>query len=232
MDYKKLHAWDVNPTTAIELQQQLRRQVQEEKLTQEVRLVAGADISFEKYSNIVYAAFVVLDINTVTVVAHASVVTEAQFPYIPGLLSFREAPPLLAAWEKLTVEPDVVMFDGQGIAHPRRLGVASHMGLFLDKPSIGCAKTILVGRYKDLAEEAGSTAALIDRGEKIGVALRTKRKVNPVYISVGHRIELEDAIALTMRTVKGYRIPEPTRQAHLLVNQLRREAGSKEEKVE
>src|SRR5690242_13323340 len=122
MDYKQLHPWNVEPAEAVKIQQQLRTQIKEEKLRKEVRLVAGADISFERFSDIVYAGFVVLDIKTLEVVARATVVTEAKFPYIPGLLSFREAPPLLEAWEKLDVEPDVVMFDGQGIAHPRRLG--------------------------------------------------------------------------------------------------------------
>jgi deoxyribonuclease V len=224
MDYKQLHPWNVEPSEAIKIQQQLRAQIKEEKLTKEVRLVAGADISFERFSDIVYAGFVVLDIKTLEVVARATVVTEAKFPYIPGLLSFREAPPLLEAWQKLDVEPDVVMFDGQGIAHPRRLGIAAHMGLLIDRPSIGCAKTILVGRYQNLGEEAGSTAPLIDRGEQVGVALRTKRKVNPIFISIGNRIDLESGILLALRAGKGYRIPEPTRQAHLLMNELRMKA--------
>src|SRR5207249_6492033 len=180
----------VEPSAAIEIQRELRARVQAEKFTREVRLIAGADISFEKYSETVYAGFVVIDMKTLSVVARSTVVTEARFPYIPGLLSFREAPSLLEAWQKLDVEPDVVMFDGQGIAHPRRLGIAAHMGLLIDRPSIGCAKTILVGRYQDLPEEAGSTAPLLDRGEQIGVALRTKRKVNPVFISIGNRIDL------------------------------------------
>jgi deoxyribonuclease V len=221
MDYQKLHSWDVEPTEAIKIQQHLRSQVREEELTKEIRYVAGADISFERFSDIVYAGFVVLDINTLAVVARSTVVTEAKFPYIPGLLSFREAPPLLEAWQKLDVEPDVVMFDGQGIAHPRRLGIASHMGLLIDRPSIGCAKTILVGRFQNLGEEAGSTAPLIDREEQVGVALRTKRKVKPVYISIGNRIDIVSSISIVIRTLKGYRIPEPTRQAHLLMNELR-----------
>lgn len=228
MDYRKLHPWDVDPAHAIKLQRELSAQVRAEPLNREINYIAGADISFERFSDIVYAGFVVLEMKTLAVVARATVVTEARFPYIPGLLSFREAPPLLEAWQQLDVEPDVVMFDGQGIAHPRRLGIAAHMGLIIDRPAIGCAKTILVGRYSDLGEEAGSTAPLIDRGEPVGVALRTKRKVNPVFISIGHRIDLDSAIALTLRTVKGYRIPEPTRQAHLLMNELRREAKSGE----
>ena len=222
MDYQELHAWNVEPGEAIRIQRELQTQVRVEKLTKPVRLIAGADISFEKYSDTVYAGFVVIDMRTLDVVARATVVTEAKFPYIPGLLSFREAPTLLEAWRKLDVEPDVVMFDGQGIAHPRRLGIAAHMGLCIDRPSIGCAKSILVGRYQDLSEAAGSYVALIDKGEPVGVALRTKDKVNPVFISIGNRIDLESAIKITMSTVKGYRIPEPTRQAHLLVNEMRR----------
>ncbi|MBL8148601.1 MAG: deoxyribonuclease V [Blastocatellia bacterium] len=221
MEYRNLHAWNVTPSEAIQIQKSLASQIREEPLSDNIRYVAGADISFEKFSDIVYAAFVVIDINSLDVVAHSSVVTEAKFPYIPGLFSFRESPPLLQAWKQLTVEPDVVMFDGQGIAHPRRFGIASHMGLIIDRPSIGCAKTILVGKHGAVEEEAGSRTALIDRGEVVGAVVRTKRKVNPVFISVGHRVTLDEATVLALKVTKGYRIPEPTRQAHLLVNKLR-----------
>jgi deoxyribonuclease V len=224
MNYKNLHPWNVSPNEAIEIQKQLAGEVRKETLTTEVKLVAGADISFERFSDTVYAGFVVIDITNFNIVAQASVRTVAQFPYIPGLLSFREAPPLLAAWQQLDLMPDVVMFDGQGIAHPRRLGIAAHMGLIIDCPTIGCAKTLLLGNYETPALAAGSYANLMDGDEQIGVVLRTKRKVKPIFISIGHRIDLASAIYIAMRVVKGYRIPEPTRQAHILVNQLRMKA--------
>jgi deoxyribonuclease V len=227
MDYKELHSWDVSPKEAMEIQNKFRSEVKIQKLTSPVRYVAGADISFEKFSDKVYAGFVVLDIKTLEVVASSAVITETKFPYIPGLFSFRETPPLLEAWKKLDFEPDVVVLDGQGIAHPRRFGLASHIGILIDKPTIGCAKTILVGKYWNLDNTAGSTASIKDKGEEVGIALRTKNKVEPVYISVGHLIDLEDSIKVIMDTVSGYRIPLPTRQAHILVNDLRTKDGKK-----
>lgn len=241
----QLHSWEVTPTEAIALQKQLRDQVRLQPLPDNLQLIAGADISYNKFSDVAYAGIVVLRLPDLTIATQAGVVTTMRFPYVPGLLSFREAPPLLEAWEKLTVRPDVLVLDGQGIAHPRRLGIASHIGLLLDMPTIGCAKSLLVGKYAEPGEQAGSYAPLIDKGETIGVALRTKDRVNPVYISPGHLADLPTAVALTMRTVKGYaadqlsptlfdaqmpppsskskyRIPEPTRLAHLFVNALRR----------
>jgi deoxyribonuclease V len=137
------------------------------------------------------------------------------FPYVPGLLSFREAPITLAACAKLNITPDLVLVDGQGIAHPRRLGLASHLGLFLDRPTIGCAKSRLCGRHFEPAKEAGSHAELLDKEEVIGAALRTKDGVNPIYVSIGHRVDLESAIYWAMQCCRGYRLPEPTRLAHL-----------------
>lgn len=227
MDYKQLHSWNVSPKEAMEIQNNLRSEVKIQKLTSAVRYVAGADISFEKFSNIAYAGFVVIDIKTLEVVATSTVISEIKFPYIPGLFSFREIPPLLEAWGKLDFEPDVVVLDGQGIAHPRRFGLASHIGVLIEKPTIGCAKTILVGKYWNLDNSAGSTASLKDKGEEVGLALRTKNKVEPVYISIGHLIDLEDATKVIMDSVGGYRIPVPTRQAHLLVNELRIKEGKK-----
>ncbi|MBI4850471.1 MAG: deoxyribonuclease V [Acidobacteria bacterium] len=226
MEYQELHSWDVTPTEAVEIQKKLREQVKIQKLSGKVRYIAGADMSFEKFSNIVYAGFVVIDVKTLEVVGSSTIVTEAKFPYISGLFSFREVPPLLEAWKKLDVEPDVVVLDGQGIAHPRRFGLASHIGLIINKPTIGCAKTVLVGKYHDLAPYAGSTAPLMDRGEQIGMALRTQNRVRPVFISVGHLIDLVDALKVIKNTIDKYRIPTPTREAHLLVNRARVDAGA------
>jgi deoxyribonuclease V len=216
-----LHSWDLTPREAIAVQQQLRSLVRIEPLTQEIKTIAGADISFNKFSEVVYAGIVVLSLPDLRIIASAGIRSITKFPYVPGLLSFREAPSLLEAWEKLEIRPDVLMLDGQGIAHPRRLGIASHIGVLLDWPTIGCAKSILVGRHDELALEAGSYSPLLDRGEQVGVALRTKKTVAPVFVSPGHLIDLNSAVDLVLRTVTRYRQPEPTRQAHLLVNQLR-----------
>ncbi|GAB3261451.1 deoxyribonuclease V [Larkinella harenae] len=220
--YQPLHDWTVTPTEAVALQQQLRHQVRIEPLTKPVETIAGCDISFNKFEETVYAGIVVLELATMQVIEEAGVVSSATFPYIPGLLSFREIPSLLEAWAKLKTEPDVVMFDGQGIAHPRRIGIASHGGLFLNRPTFGCAKSVLVGKYDEPASERGAWSPMKHYGETIGAALRTKNRVNPVYVSPGHLIDFQAAIDLTLRCNGGYRIPEPTRRAHNLVNALRR----------
>jgi deoxyribonuclease V len=246
MDYKKLHDWNLSRTEAVELQKRLREQVRIEPLKREARLVAGCDISFNKFSEIVYAGIVVLRLPDLEIVDRATAITRTTFPYIPGLLSFRETPALLEAWEKLTTSPDLVMLDGQGLAHPRRFGIACHFGLITERPTVGCAKTVLVGQYDEPGESAGSYSLMTHRGETIGAAVRTKDRVAPVYISVGNLIDLPGAIDLALRCVKGYagqseslfeskpaskskyRIPEPTRQAHLLVNELRRSDPARE----
>jgi deoxyribonuclease V len=220
-----LHRWDLTPGEAVEVQQRMRYMVRMRPLARPVGAIAGADISYNKFSKTVYACIVVLSLPDLRIVETAGVRSVAKFPYVPGLLSFREAPSLLEAWEKLKTKPDVLMFDGQGIAHPRRFGIACHVGVLLDWPTIGCAKSILVGRYGELGLEAGSRSPLVDKGEQVGVALRTKSKVAPVYISPGHLTDLDSAVDLVLRSTTKYRLPEPTRQAHLLVNQLRVEAG-------
>lgn len=245
MQYKKLHDWNLTPTEAVELQKELRGQVHIEPLNRKVNLVAGCDISFNKFSDIVYAGIVVLRLPELDVIDSATVTTQISFPYIPGLLSFRETPALLQCWERLQTAPDVVMLDGQGLAHPRRFGIACHFGLLVGLPTFGCAKTVLRGKYEEPDEKAGSYSLMTDKGETVGAAVRTKDRVAPVYVSVGNRMDLPGAIKLALRCVKGYqandegktlfetskskskyRIPEPTRQAHLLVNELRRRESS------
>ncbi len=217
------HDWDLTPREAIELQQRLRGHVRIEPLRREVKTIAGADISFNRFSEIIYSGIVVLSLADLKIIDSVGVCGLAKFPYIPGLLSFRETPSLLEAWDQLTIKPDILMLDGQGLAHPRRFGIACHVGLLLDLPTIGCAKSILVGHHPELAPEAGSQSPLIDRGEEVGVALRTKNKVSPVYVSAGHLCDLPSAVDLVIRSTGKYRQPEPTRQAHLLVNQLRKQ---------
>lgn len=212
----------MTPREAVELQKSLRESVRLRPLERPVETIAGADISFNKFSETIYAGIVVLRLPTLEVVEEVCIVSETRFPYVPGLLSFRESPAVLEAWEKLKTEPDAVMFDGQGIAHPRRVGIASHVGLLIERPTLGCAKSVLVGKYEEPPVERGAWSELIDKGETIGAALRTKTKVQPIFVSPGHLIDLEGAIRLTLACDGGYRQPEPTRRAHHLVNALRR----------
>jgi deoxyribonuclease V len=222
--YEQLHEWGLAPREAVELQKSLRARVRLAPLRKKIRTVAGADISFNKFSPVVWAAVVVLSLPSLEVVEEAGVVSETKFPYVPGLLSFRETPSVLEAWAKLKTEPDAVMFDGQGIAHPRRVGIASHVGLLINRPTFGCAKSVLVGKYEEPEEERGSWTPMIDpkNNETVGAALRTKTRTHPIYVSPGHLIDLEGAIKLTLACDGGYRQPEPTRRAHLLVNAMRR----------
>ncbi|HKX27127.1 MAG TPA: deoxyribonuclease V [Blastocatellia bacterium] len=225
MSSRQLNDWNLTPAEAVEVQQRLRGQIRLEPLDREARTIGGADVSFNKYSDTIYAGIVVLALPSLQIIESVGVTSLSKFPYIPGLLSFREVPALLEAWEQLRHRPDVLILDGQGLAHPRRFGIACHAGLLLDLPTIGCAKSILVGRHGELAPEAGSQTPLIDRGEQVGTVLRTKNKVAPVYVSPGHLIDLPSAVELVKRSVSKYRLPETTRQAHLLVNRLRVAGG-------
>src|SRR5918998_6227491 len=165
--YKQLHDWTMTPREAVELQKSLREQVRLLPLKERIETIAGADISFNKFSPVVYAGIVVLRLPQLEVVEEVGVVSETRFPYVPGLLSFRETPSVLEAWSKLKTEPDVVMFDGQGIAHPRRVGIASHVGLILKRPTLGCAKSVLVGKYEEPGEARGKWSPMVDKGETV-----------------------------------------------------------------
>ena len=217
-------SWDVSPKEAVTIQQKLRAKVQLRPIPHKVRRIGGVDLSYNIGSDVVFAALVILDMESLQVIARSGVQDRMSFPYIPGLLSFREIPSLMKAWEQLDAEykPDVIMADGQGIAHPRRIGVATHLGLLTQTPTIGCAKNILVGTHNELGEQKGSVAEMIDKGERVGYALRTKNKVKPVYISPGHLISFEQSLHIALQCAGKYRIPEPTRQAHLTVNAMRR----------
>src|ERR671927_1025578 len=181
-DFEQLHDWSLTPREAVELQKRLRERVRLVPLRKRVETIAGADISFNKFDPVVYAGVVVLRLPTLEVIEEVGVVSETKFPYVPGLLSFRETPSVLEAWAKLKTEPDAVMFDGQGIAHPRRVGIASHVGLIINRPTLGCAKSVLVGKYEEPEEERGNWTELIDKGEVVGAALRTKTRVAPIYV--------------------------------------------------
>ncbi|HEX8440003.1 endonuclease V [Archangium sp.] len=225
MKLEPLHGWDMTPSEAVALQRELReRLVLRPPSGLKVERVAGADISTMRGEDTAYGGFVVLDVGTLEPVAKVSAAVRLGFPYVPGLLSFRELPVLAEAWERLEVRPDVLIFDGQGTAHPRRLGLACHGGLLFGVPSIGCAKSLLVGKHGPLGEERGSTAELLHRGEVVGMAVRTRRAVQPVYVSPGHLMDLPTAVELVLRVTSRYREPETTRHAHRLVNDVRRSA--------
>src|ERR671917_407673 len=177
--YEKLHEWDVTPREAVELQKKLRERVRVVPLKRKIETVAGADISFNKFDPVVYAGLVVLRLPSLEVVEEVGAVSETKFPYVPGLLSFRETPSVLEAWSKLKTEPDALMLDGQGLAHPRRVGIACHVGLLIERPTLGCAKSVLVGKYEEPSMERGEWAEMVHKGEVVGAAVRTKRNVQP-----------------------------------------------------
>lgn len=212
---------NTTPAEAIIIQNELREQLQLIPLQNEITTIAGADISFNKYDDIVYAGIVVLSYPDMQIIDKAGIVAKTTFPYVPGFLGFREVPALAEAWNKLKTKPGVLVLDGHGIAHPRRMGIASHFGVVVNTPALGCAKSLLVGKYEEPADEVFATSVLEQKGEQIGVVLRTKKKCKPVFISPGHLITMNESIALISQCVGKYRIPEPTRLAHLYVNELR-----------
>ncbi len=217
------HSWTLTPSAAIALQQQLRKKIRTSGTlrSNQIKTIAGADCAFDQTGRYGFAGVVVYRYPELEVIRRVGRRSRVTFPYVPGLLSFREAPLLLAAIEKLDKLPDLFIFDGQGIAHPRRIGIASHMGLLLDRPSIGCAKSRLIGRHRAPAQKPGSSAPLTIDGEQVGNVLRTKRGCKPVYVSVGHRINLAQATEIVLKCVGKYRIPIPTRDADLYVAQLK-----------
>lgn len=215
--------WNVTTAEARELQLQLReRLITHPPRGFAPRLVGGADLSIQRFARRGYAGIVVIDAESLETVEEASAAVDVTFPYIPGLLSFRELPAVAAAWKRVRRKPDVLIFDGHGYAHPRRFGLACYGGVLFDLPTIGCAKSILVGRHGPLGEKRGATAPLIDDDEVVGMAVRTRDHVRPVYVSIGHRMDLATAVALVLRMSTGYREPETTRRSHRLVNELRR----------
>jgi deoxyribonuclease V len=215
MDSQVRHEWRVSTAQAREIQEGLAGEVCRTGVVSRPRFIAGVDVSVNRFAKTGTAAVVVLGYPEMELVETAVVTDRIEFPYIPGLLSFREIPLTLAAWEKLSLVPDLVLVDGQGIAHPRRIGLASHLGLCLDVPTIGCAKSRLCGRHEEPSRERGSVAALYDGDEQIGAVLRTRDGVKPLYISIGHKIDLDSAIHWVLECSRGYRLPQPSRLAHL-----------------
>ena len=216
--------WKVTPKDAIALQHELRKKIKITLLRKKIKYIGGADVSMSLFATKGFAGFVTLSFDELEEVDHAVVKDKINFPYIPGLLSFREIPMLLKAWEKLKKKPDLIIVDGVGIAHPRRLGIASHLGLVLGVPTIGCAKSLLTGVYEEPGIEPGSISYMHDKYNKeeiIGAVLRTKPGVKPIFISPGHLITLEESIKIVLGCVKKHRLPEPTRLAHNKVNVYR-----------
>ncbi len=214
MDIIDLHHWNLTYAAARQLQATLAERVKLTPLRRPIRTVAGVDCAFDKPNGKALAAIVVLSYPQLEPVETAFAAAELTFPYIPGLLSFREAPACLAAAKKLQTTPDLFLIDGQGIAHRRRLGIASHLGLLLNRPTIGCAKSRLIGDYVEPAIEKGSRSPLLDGSETIGAVLRTRTGVKPLFISPGHLCTLDDAVGWTLNLTTRYRLPEPTRLAH------------------
>ncbi len=213
------HRWDLNLEDAAQLQRELATKVVFSSLADEkIRVVGGLDVGFLQSNRIARGAIALFDYVTMQVVDQAVAEVPTVFPYIPGMLSFREIPVILSALEKLRDLPDLLILDGHGYAHPRRFGLACHLGVILDKPTIGCAKSILVGKHGNLDEIEGSVEDLVDGEDVIGAAVRTRESVKPVFVSVGHRVDLNSTIRIVLNCCSGYRLPEPVRWAHRLAS--------------
>ncbi len=225
MTYRRLHRWDVTPRRAASIQERLRERLVLRAGPRRPLTVAGADVSYDRGGDTLYAAVVTLALPALEVVEAVTATGRARFPYVPGFLSFREAPIVLRAFGRLRARPDLLLCDGQGIAHPRGFGLASHLGVLLDLPTIGCAKSRLVGEHEEPEARAGSAAPLTYRGRRVGTVLRTRDAVSPIFVSPGHRIGLKAAVHWTLACCGGHRVPEPTRRAHIEVNRLRMRRG-------
>jgi deoxyribonuclease V len=213
------HPWDVTPKSAIEIQERLREYVISEDSFGEVALVAGLDASYKRAAKQMRASVAVLAYPDLEIVDQATHAQESPFPYVPGLLSFREVPALLRSLDKLETPPDLMLCDGHGQAHPRRFGLACHLGVLTDVPSVGVAKKRLVGEHEPVPDRRGAWSPLMEHGKRIGAVLRTRLGVKPVFVSVGHRICLETAIEVVLTCAPRYRLPETTRAAHRLATE-------------
>jgi deoxyribonuclease V len=217
-EIKVRHPWNVSPSRAVAIQRDLAGRVLRRGALPALRHVAGIDVGFEAGGTVAHAAVAVLSYPALELVEHACARRRARFPYVPGLLSFRELPVILAALRRLRTWPQVLLCDGQGYAHPRRFGLACHLGVVLDWPAIGVAKSLLTGTHAPVPRGRGAWRALVDRNQRVGAAVRTRTDVRPVYVSVGHRISLRSAIALVLTCAPRYRLPETTRHAHALAS--------------
>ncbi len=212
----KLHTWKVTVEEAIRIQEALKTRLILKKTFSKIKTIGGADVAYSKSENLLFGAIVVLSFPDMEILATATCAGKIPFPYIPTLLSFREGPILIKTFQKLKIEPDVMVYDGQGIAHPRGMGLASHMGIWFDLPSIGCAKTPLLGEFVPPGPSRGSFEWIRREGKNVGAVLRTKEKVKPLFVSPGHRIDLLTSIQIILESCRGFRTPEPQRRAHQL----------------
>jgi deoxyribonuclease V len=217
---KALHSWEVSIEEAIQIQDNLRQSIVLKNTFSTVRTIGGGDVSYRKEGNLLFGATVVVSFPKMETLEIATGVGKIPFPYIPGLLSFREGPILIKTFQKLKIRPDIMIFDGQGIAHPRGMGLASHLGLWFDLPSIGCAKTPLLDQLVSPKPSKGSFELIRRGGKGVGAALRTKDRVRPVFVSPGHRVDLLTSIRFILESCQGFRIPEPLRRAHHISRQL------------
>ncbi|MBN2367223.1 MAG: deoxyribonuclease V [Calditrichaeota bacterium] len=217
------HSWEVSPQEARKIQLELKSRIDfvSRMNIEDIDTVAAADISYHKHDRYLYAAVALFSFSDLKFLSSHSLKMQSTFPYIPGYLSFREAPPIIEIFRKIDTRPDVLLCDGQGIAHPRHFGLASHLGLLLDIPTIGCAKSVLVGEYEEPPQERGAASPLIFKQKKVGEVLRTSSHVKPVFVSPGHKISFEDAHEIILRCSPRFRIPEPLRVAHKIVNEIR-----------
>jgi deoxyribonuclease V len=221
---KPLHSWDVSVEQAIRVQETFRERIILKRTFSKVRTIGGGDVAYSGNANLLFGAIVVLSFPYMEILDMARTDGKIPFPYIPGLLSFREGPILIKTFQRLKLKPDVMIFDGQGIAHPRGMGLASHMGLWLDLPSIGCAKSPLLDEFISPGPLKGSFEWIRKEGEKVGAVLRSKENVKPLFVSSGHRIDLSTSIQLILESCKGYRFPEPLRKAHQLAERIEHSA--------
>ncbi|WHX50210.1 deoxyribonuclease V [Paenibacillus woosongensis] len=220
MEPRVKHSWKLTEKEAVQLQQELARQVIAEDRLADVQYVAGVDVAYSKHSDKLIAAVVVLEAESLNMVDSAVVEDNVHFPYIPGLFSFRELPPVIKAFQQIKTAPQLIVCDGQGLAHPRRFGLASHLGVLVDLPTIGCGKTRLLGEFEKPGSVRGSMSPLVDHDEVIGNVLRTQDGVKPIFVSVGHKISLRTACDWILKLAPRYRLPETTRQADQLVNRV------------
>lgn len=217
-----LHHWNLSIPEAILMQKKLADQIVFKNIKSPINLIAGLDCAIDTKNNLCVAACILWDKQQNQIIEQHFAKLPLTFPYVPGLLSFREIPTLLKAYQQLQQQPDVIMLDGQGIAHPRRLGIASHFGLWVEKPTLGCGKSKLCGHYEMPGEMRGDVSSLIDKGEEIGKVVRTKNKVKPLFISPGHLCDLPTAVQLVLECGRGYRLPEPTRLADMWAGKIKK----------
>ncbi|NRD76984.1 deoxyribonuclease V [Bacillus sp. BRMEA1] len=217
MNTQLQHQWNLNKMEAIELQRNLAQKVITEDRLDPILHVAGIDVAYSKNTDTVIAGIVILEFDSLKVVESVVFEDTVRFPYIPGLFSFRELPPIIKAFEKINTIPQLIVCDGQGIAHPRRFGLACHLGILYDIPTIGCGKTKLIGNFTEPDSYRGASSPLVDKHEIIGNVLRTQKNINPIFVSIGHRISLTTSCELILKLSPNFRLPETTRQADQLV---------------